>query len=127
MTFAPGEDAPRPLLVNPSIEGGAALSPDGKWMAYTSDSSGQYEVYVRPFPEAGGKWQISRDGGKGAAWSRDGREIFYTHGDRMMGFRLISLGALPRAIRANCSGSSLPGDRYPCATTTCLLTASASL
>jgi len=69
-TFAPGEDAPRPLLVNPSIEGGAALSPDGKWLAYTSDSSGQYEVYVRPFPEAGGKWQISRD----AARARPGHE-----------------------------------------------------
>jgi Tol biopolymer transport system component len=98
VTFAPGENAARPLLVNPSIEGGAALSPDGKWMAYASDSSGQYEVYVRPFPEAGGKWQISRDGGKGAAWSRDGREIFYTHGDRMM------------AVPVDITGGFAPGD-----------------
>ncbi len=84
MTFTPGDDAPRPLLVSPSVEGGTSLSPDGKWMAYTSDVSGQYEVYVQPFPGPGGKWQISKDGGKGAAWSRDGHEIFFTHGDRMM-------------------------------------------
>ena len=84
VTFAPGDDAPSPLLVNPSAEGGTTLSPDGRWMAYASDVSGQYEIYVQPFPGPGGKWQISKDGGKGAAWSRDGREIFYTHGDRMM-------------------------------------------
>ena len=75
-TFVPGDDAPRPLLVSAANEGGTTLSPDGKWMAYTSDVSGRYEVYVQPFPGLGGKWQISKDGGRGAAWSRDGREIF---------------------------------------------------
>ncbi len=92
LTFAPGEDAPRPLLVSPSIEGGTTLSPGGTWMAYTSDVSGQYEVYVQPFPGPGGKWQISKEGGKGAAWSRDGREIFYTHGDRMMAVPVETAG-----------------------------------
>jgi len=84
LTFTPGDDAPKPLLVGPSVEGGTTLSPDGKWMAYASDVSGRYEIYVQPFPGPGGKWQISKDGGKGPRWSRDGREIFYTHGDRMM-------------------------------------------
>jgi len=84
LTLVPGEDTPRPLLVTAFAEAGTTLSPDGKWMAYSSDESGRLEVYVRPFPGPGGKWQLSKDGGKGAAWSRDGREIFYTHGDRMM-------------------------------------------
>ena len=84
LTIAPGEDEPTPLLVTPFTEGGTTLSPDGKWMAYSSNESGRFEIYVQPFPGPGGKWQLSTDGGKGAAWSRDGREIFYTDGDRMM-------------------------------------------
>jgi Tol biopolymer transport system component/tRNA A-37 threonylcarbamoyl transferase component Bud32 len=57
-----------------------ALSPDGRWMAYTSDESGSLgEVYVRPFPEttAGGKWQISSGGGRMPFWSRDGKNLFF--------------------------------------------------
>ena len=84
LTLAPGEDTPKPLLVRPFADGGTTLSPDGKWMAYASNESGRLEVYVQPFPGPGGKWQLSKDGGKGPAWSSDGREIFYTHGDRMM-------------------------------------------
>jgi Tol biopolymer transport system component/tRNA A-37 threonylcarbamoyl transferase component Bud32 len=56
-----------------------AFSPDGRWMAYTSDESGSFEVYVRPFPEttAGGKWQISSGGGQMPVWSRDGKNLFF--------------------------------------------------
>ena len=53
------------------------LSPDGKWVAYESDESGKYEVYVEPFPGPGGKTQISTQGGYGAVWARNGRELFY--------------------------------------------------
>jgi serine/threonine-protein kinase len=55
------------------------VSRDGKWMAYQSDESGQYEVYVRPFPnvDGGGKWQVSTGGGTRPLWSRNGRELFY--------------------------------------------------
>jgi serine/threonine-protein kinase len=55
------------------------VSPDGKWLAYQSDESGQYEVYVRPFPnvEDSGKWQVSNDGGTRPVWSRNGRDLFY--------------------------------------------------
>jgi hypothetical protein len=75
----PGRDsAPTPLLTGPYLEQGAALSPDGRWLAYTSNESGQAEVYVRPFPNTGaGRWQISTRGGDAARWARSGRELFF--------------------------------------------------
>ena len=58
------------------------ISPDGRWMAYTSNEKKREEVYVRPFPDVneGGRWQISTSGGDGPLWSPDGREIFYRNG-----------------------------------------------
>ena len=54
------------------------VSPDGQWMAYQSDESGQQEIYVRPFPNIDtGKWQVSRGGGLAPVWAPDGRELFY--------------------------------------------------
>jgi serine/threonine-protein kinase len=53
------------------------ISPDGHWIAYASDESGRDEIYVRPFPGPGGKWQISNEGGAEPLWSRDGRQLFY--------------------------------------------------
>lgn len=53
------------------------FSPDGRWLAYTSDESGREEIYVRPFPGPGGKWQVSDQGGVNPLWSRDGKELFY--------------------------------------------------
>ena len=53
------------------------FSPDGRWLAYASNESGNYEVYVRPFPGPGGKWQISTEGGGFPKWSRNGKELFY--------------------------------------------------
>lgn len=55
----------------------AAFSPDGRWVAYESDESGQFEVYIRPFPGPGVKWQVSTYGGTRARWRRDGKELFY--------------------------------------------------
>ena len=57
----------------------ANVSPDGRWIVYDSDESGQFEVYVRPYPQAysGGRWQISSNGGRQPLWSHDGRAIFY--------------------------------------------------
>ena len=79
-----GERKPRPFLQTPFNEGGAVFSPDGRWLAYVSDESGRYEVYVQPFPGPGGKWQISTEGGREPAWARDGRELFYRNGNQMM-------------------------------------------
>ncbi len=60
------------------------ISPDGRWVAYVSNESGRYEVYVRPFPTDGGKWQISTEGGVEPLWARGGRELFYRNGDKVM-------------------------------------------
>lgn len=68
----------QPLLNGPFDEGNPTLSPDGHWLAYQSNESGQYEVYVRPYPDVNsGRVQISNAGGSHALWSADGSEIFY--------------------------------------------------
>ena len=73
-----GDQARQPVLDEDFREGTPEVSPDGRWMAYRSDESGRNEIYVRPFPDvAGGKWQVSAEGGNYPAWSRDGRELFY--------------------------------------------------
>jgi serine/threonine-protein kinase len=68
------------LLVTRYNEGWPALSPDGRWLAYQSDESGRFEVYVRAWPGLGAKVQVSQNGGSEPAWSRDGRELFYRSG-----------------------------------------------
>jgi serine/threonine-protein kinase len=80
------DTVPVPLLVGPFSEAGIALSPDGRWLAYTSEESGRDEVYVRPFPNvSGGRWQLSTAGGGAARWARSGRELFFEapNGDLM--------------------------------------------
>jgi serine/threonine-protein kinase len=82
--------------------GNGQISPDGRWLAYQSNTSGQFEVYVTPFPGPGPRIPVSANGGDNPRWSRDGRELFYTRGDRMMAVTLIpgptlSVGA-PRAL-----------------------------
>jgi hypothetical protein len=64
-----------------AIETMGTLSPDGRWLAYTSDVSGQIEVYVQSFPGGGGKRQVSTGGGHRPRWRRDGRELFYYAGN----------------------------------------------
>jgi hypothetical protein len=85
-----GDRTPIPFLVTPADETSAVFSPDGKWVAYSSDASGRREVYVRGFapdqrPAAAvGQWQISPSGGDKPRWSRDGKEIFYIATDGKM-------------------------------------------
>ena len=80
-----GERAPTLLLDTEFSERNATLSPDGRWMAYESDESGQFEVYVRPFPDVNaGRWQVSNDGGTWPLWAPDGRELFYVGPQAMM-------------------------------------------
>ena len=75
----PGE--PTPFLRTPFVEGWLAFSPDGRWIAYNSNESGRHEVYVRPYPGPGGKWQISTSGGEMPTWAKNGRELFYRTAD----------------------------------------------
>jgi len=74
-----GGGAPTPLVAEDRYEEVAPmLSPDGRWLAYASNESGRYEIYVRPFPDVNaGKWQLSRDGGMEPVWAHSGRELFY--------------------------------------------------
>jgi Tol biopolymer transport system component len=74
--------APREVIATPADERGARFSPDGRWLAYSSNESGRFEVFVTPFPPTGAKWQISPSGGHQPQWSRDGRELFYISPDQ---------------------------------------------
>ena len=74
----------QPFLGTPFNEGGARFSPDGRWLAYVSNESGRPEIYVQPYPGPGGKWQVSTEGGTEPLWNRNGRELFYRSGNKMM-------------------------------------------
>src|SRR5438552_1533263 len=73
----PKPGKPESFLRTPASERHPALSPDGRWIAYSSTESGIPELYVRPFPGPGGKWQISTGGGKYPKWSRTGHALYY--------------------------------------------------
>ena len=73
-----GNRQPRPIVQTRFNEAYPDFSPDGHWLAYASNESGRTEVYVQPYPGPGPRQQVSTDGGTGPAWSRDGRELFYT-------------------------------------------------
>jgi serine/threonine protein kinase/Tol biopolymer transport system component len=73
--WKPGE--PKAFVNSAFNEMNPAFSPDGRWLAYMSNESGNYEVYVRPFPGPGGKWEISTAGGGYPKWARNGKELFY--------------------------------------------------
>jgi len=67
-----------PLVQTAFTEYNPEISPDGRWLTYESNESGQFEVYVRPFPDvAAGRWQVSTGGGRQPLWARSGRELFY--------------------------------------------------
>jgi serine/threonine-protein kinase len=76
-----GNTAPVPLVATDFTELAPAISPNGRWMAYSSNETGRTEIFVVPFPNAGeAKWPVSVGGGTEASWSRDGRELFYRSG-----------------------------------------------
>jgi len=87
---APGDRKPQAFLQTQFGEYGAEFSPDGRWIAYVSTESSRPEVYVRPAPSAagpagaGGKWQVSTEGGTSPRWARSGRELFYRSRGRTM-------------------------------------------
>ena len=89
----------RILLETAGAELSPVISPDGKWMSYTSDEAGRGEVYISPFPEQGGKWQISTDGGAYPKWSPDGRKVFFRRQGFLMEVDIDTRGGSIQASR----------------------------
>ena len=83
----------RPVLSAPFTERFARLSPDGRWIAYTSNESNRDEVYVRPYPALGSRSLVSRDGGSFPVWSADSRELFFRRGSDVYVAKVIVTGA----------------------------------
>jgi Tol biopolymer transport system component len=79
-----GDPQPRPVVKTSGYDGGAQFSPDGHWMAYVSNESGSFEVYVRPYPGPDRKLPVSTQGGTHPKWNRNGKELFYRVGNKMM-------------------------------------------
>jgi len=97
--WKPGEL--KPLLTGSYIQWESSFSPDGRWLAYASNENGDFEVYVRPFPGPGGKWQVSSGGGRYPKWSRTSKELFYRTADsRIM--------VLPYAVTGESFGPGKP-------------------
>jgi len=97
-----GEPAARPLLAESYNERDPAISPDGRWIAYASNESGQYEVYVRPFPNVDdGRWLMSTQGGGYPMWAPDGRELYYVHGQSPVQMMAVTVETEPTVAVGN--------------------------
>ena len=96
-----GEKKPVPVLQTPADERNPQVSPDGKWIAYSSNETGRSEIYIRPFPEGPGKIQVSVNGGVFPRWRGDGKELFFLN--------LVSVGAM-MASDIKIAGSSIQRD-----------------
>ena len=90
----------RPYAATPAHERAARISPNGRWVAYESDETGRYEVYVQSYPRPGRKALVSAGGGVNPVWRGDGRELYYWQGDQLIAARLDANDAsAPPAVR----------------------------
>jgi len=114
-----GDKKPVPFAQSKFNENNGAFSPDAKWIAYHSDETGKYQIYVQPYPPSGSKWQISKDGGTQPRWRKDGKELFYLDPEARITSVEIKLGksveaGIPKALfptRLNRRmGYSITGD-----------------
>ncbi|MCX6069420.1 MAG: hypothetical protein NTU91_00970, partial [Chloroflexi bacterium] len=87
-----GDRTPQPFVKSKFTEGSARFSPDGNWVAYCTDESGRNEVFVQPWPGPGPKIQVSSEGGTDPIFSRDGKELYYRNGNKMM---VVAITAQP--------------------------------
>ena len=85
-----GDQTPEAIVRTPANEFEPTLSPDGRWLAYVSDETGEHQIYVVPFPGPGGRMTVSTDGGHEPVWHPDGSALFYLNGDAMMTVPLSS-------------------------------------
>jgi len=79
-----GDRSPEPYLQTRFNEGAPAFSPDGRFIAYVSNESGENEVFIQAYPSSGRKWRVSVDGGTAPQWNPQGQELFYRSGERVM-------------------------------------------
>ncbi|HTV82409.1 MAG TPA: protein kinase [Acidobacteriaceae bacterium] len=87
-----GDKKPFPLVQTQFIDASPAVSPNGKWLAYSNNESGQMQVYLQPFPSGPGKWQVSVAGGYTPQWRRDGRELYYANDQQFMAVEVAEDG-----------------------------------
>jgi eukaryotic-like serine/threonine-protein kinase len=87
------------LIGTPAYEGGPSFSPDGRFLVYASDDSGRMEIYIRPYPGPDRRWQVSNEGGTHPRWSRDGRIVYYRHGEQMLGVDVTVRDGVPALSR----------------------------
>jgi serine/threonine-protein kinase len=117
MAIEPGADA-NALVKSESCNAHAAVSPNGRWMAYRSNVSGQNEIYVERYPELGDRQQISTGAGNVPVWSRDGRELFFSSldGRQMLSVQVQSGSTLvagrPQVVFETAMGVSVSGRPY---------------
>jgi Tol biopolymer transport system component len=102
-----GGGTPIPFLRTNFVESQGQFSPDGRWIAYTSDQSGQFEVYVRPFPSGAGELKVSSNGGREPRWRRDGNGLFYLEPDGLM-YRLMVVPIQPGSRPVSGAGAPNP-------------------
>lgn len=106
-----GDKKPVPYLRTEFNERTAKLSPDGRWLAYASDETNRYEIYVNSFPTQGDRFLISSNGGRLPIWSRDGKELFFIAGDRkLMAVAVQSGPRFQAAAPKPLFETRLPGD-----------------
>ena len=103
-----GDKKPFPFLKTPFQEREGQFSPDGKWIAYQSNESGRFEIYVQPFPGPGGKFQISTNGGAQPRWNKNGKEIFYVSLDSKMMAAPVRLTADGQSVETGTPAALFP-------------------
>ena len=96
-----------PLLNGNASESNGQISPDGEWVAYASNETGEWEIYVTTFPGAAGKFQVSRGGGSEPRWRGDGKEMFYLSPSGML-MAVTVISAKPSLPERH---AALPGSR----------------
>lgn len=119
-----GDRKPYPILNQKYSEMRSRFSPDGRWMLYTTDETGRFEIYVQAFPPSGGKWQVSVNGGNVGYWRNDGKEIIFEALDRKIMAVDVKLGStleagiphplfeVPTAIVGGRLAMSADGQRF---------------
>ncbi len=108
-----GDRKPYQFYPTASLQFHGIFSPDGKWIAYSSNETGDFEVYVQPFPATGAKFQISTHGGAQPRWRGDGKEMYYRARDGKLMAVSITLGAKLEVGLPHMLFQASPDPLYP--------------